>query len=990
MTTSRRGSRGREGNSGPKRGIGRAGGGAQRRLVTVLFCDLAGSAELASRIDPEDMRDVLHAYLNAFAAQIETAGGFIARYMGDGILAYFGYPLAREGDPARAVRAALAVAAAAGALVPPHGHRLSVRCGVATGLTVVGDLLGKGPAMERGVTGAAPNLAARLQAAAAPGETMICQRTAGLVTGLFDLKTVDGLTLKGFEPGGGAFRVVAAAGAGGPLAERLTLRRAPLAGRMAELEALRAAWRRACGGRIVFAPVTGEAGIGKSRLIYEFQHAIAADRHLWFEAAADPAQDGAAYAIARRLVRAPRGREETALTAERLGALLARAGLPADALPLLSGFLGLTREERELAGTGAEDRRRLLHRTLVNWLLEMSRTRPSVLVIEDLQWADPSSVEVLQALLGSREQAPLLVIGSARGPLGGLERLASAAPAIRLGRLADAAVGSIVRRLAGPDLAPAGLAALVRRSDGNPLFAEELAAHVAGGSAAVQSLPDTLTGLLTARLDATGPAASLARVASVLGPVFDAATLQRFARLPARLMREELAVLGRAELITTRGAQHAFRHALIHEAAYASLLKDDRRALHRRAAALMMRSGGSLDAAARHWREAGDLRRAADAYRSLARSYVADSAYGEAVRAYRAALDVVGTMPASVERDREEMDLSSALTNALQVTDGYSAPAVAQSAAHARALAERVGDSARLFNQIAAEWMAASSAADYALARELAARAMPVAAAAGGDEILGTAFMMQTTSAYRVGALAEGEAAFRAGARHFRAAAFVRRPGAVPQTLGNGAVNAWLLGHGGAARRRNARVIAHGDKAGTPFVRAFSWYMAAMTLVLMDEPAEAARLAGASMAISDAEGFPQFAATSRIVLGRALAMQGRRRAGIALIQSGLEGMKANRSQNGVTMYLTWLAQCHVEGRDKAAARSACDAALGANPAERFFRAETLRVRALAAPRRGDAASYLAAALELARSTGAGWVEARVLETMRQPGVSGRS
>ena len=967
---------GRGGTAQRRQGSRITTGSAQRRQVTVLFCDLVRSAELTERLDPEDMRDVLHAYLNAFAQQIETAGGFIARYMGDGIMAYFGYPLARDGDPARAVRAALAVCEAARALEPPHGHRLSVRCGVATGLTVIGDLVGKGAASERGAIGSALNLAARLQAVAEPGEAVICASTARFTDGIFTLSPIEGLELKGFAKPETAFAVSGSWGASAPLASRLAHRHSPLAGRAEELKRLVAAWRRSKSGRLVFVPVIGEAGIGKSRLIYELQRAIAPDRHQWFEAAADPSLDGAAYEIARRLILSSVG-SVNALTHERIESLLEHAGVRIEgALSLVADFLGVA-NDAAIGALSAEDRRRRLNLILVSWLLALAKETPAVVVIEDLQWADPSSLELLQALLATRAAAPLLVIGSSRAMLPWLARATPATQAIRLDRLPDAAIGSIVARVAGPDLADEGARALVRRSDGNPFFAEELAAHLVTVPLRTRALPETLIGLLTARLDATGTAATLARIASVLGPSFDPEVLRRLARLPARKVREELTVLERAELMMPRGDQHAFRHALIHEAAYASLLKDDRRSLHRRAATLVAKAGAPADVVARHWREAGDFRRAADAYRALGRKYVAESAHGEAARAYRAALDVLSEMPPSAARDVEEMELSSALTNALQITDGYSAPAAANAAAHARALAERLGDSGRLFNQVASEWMAASSAGDYARARELAARAMPLASAGGETETLGTAYMIQMTTAYRVGALSEGEAAYRAGLPHFRASSFLRRPGALPQTVGNAAVNAWLMGHAGAARQRNAQVIAHGTKAKTPYVRAFAYYMAAMTLVLMEDADEAARLASEAMTISDADGFPQFAATSRIVLGRARVMQGRRRAGLALMKDGLCRMAVNQSKNGQTMYLTWLAQSHLEARDLVAARAASETALGVNPSERFFRAETLRVHALCSATPAERATYLAEALALARAIGSGWAEARI-------------
>lgn len=374
----------------------------------------------------------------------------------------------------------------------------------------------------------------------------------------------------------------------------------------------------------------------------------------------------------------------------------------------------------------------------------------------------------------------------------------------------------------------------------------------------------------------------------------------------------------------------------------------------------------------------------------LGRRYVGARAYGEAAQAYRAGLEVLGELPNSPARDREDMELSSALANALQITDGYAAAAPSAAAARARALAERLGDGDRMFTQLSAEWMAASSSGDYALARELVARAMPLAEAGGVQETLGTAHMMQMTSAYRVGALVEGEAAFRAGEAYFRHPSFQRRPGAVPQTFGNGAFLAWLLGHEAAARKRIARVATLAVRAKQPYVRAFAGYMAALQYVLMDDAGRAAAFARDAVSLSDASGFPQFSAAGRAVLGRALAVSGKRQAGLALMTEGLDRMGVNGSSNGMTMYLTWLAQSYVEARNKPAARKVVARALTLNPSERFFRAETLRTgaEALPAESRAEAISELTEAIDLARAMKSVWQEKRARASLER--ISRRS
>ncbi len=965
--------------------------GAQRRQVTVLFCDLASSAELASRIDPEDMRDVLHAYLNAFAARIESAGGFIARYMGDGLMAYFGYPLTREGDPARAVRAALEVIDTARTLDPPHGHRLSVRCGIATGLAVIGDLVGKGAASERGVVGSAPNLAARLQAEATPGEVVIDAMTARLTGRQLITRELGPLTLKGFVAPEHAYAVNGVRSGGSHSSQRGAGDLPPMIGRAREAARLEAAWRRALAGKTTVVSVIGEPGLGKSRLIEEFRHALAAQSHNWFQAGGDPTLQGQAYGVASRIVRArlpANANDSPSLFARELE----RAGLPPDRAALLMRTLGgdIPPEDANSSPLDAEDRRRSLNTLLVDWTIARARRKPTVIAIEDLHWADPSSVEVLGEVIAARPDVPLLIVTTSRDDVSAVRRVSTALQYIRLQRLTDAEIALVATNAADRPMTETRLSSIVARAEGNPLFAEELTAHLGDDPRRTGAIPETLTGLLTARLDATGPAAGLARIAAALGREFNAALLARVARSSTHTVNAALEALTHAGLLTRDGEIYSFRHALIREAAYASLVKADRHTLHRRAAQMLSRSSSAPHLAiARHWREAGEMRRAVDAYRDTARSYTAESSHAEAAQAYRAALDILADLPPSQARDREEMDLLSALANALQITDGYAAPAPSEVAARARSLAERIGDSAKMFTQLSAAWMAASSAGDYRFARELVGRAMPLAQAVGTPETLGTAYMMQMTTAYRVGALAEGEAAFRSGASVFRNPAFTRRPGAVPQVFGNAAVNAWLIGLASPARQRTARVLSHRVRDATPYARAFSGYMAAMQLVLMEDAEGAADLARDAMIVSDTEGFPQFSATSRIVLGRALVMSGQRRKGIDLMTDGLARMEANGSRNGMTMYLTWLAQSHLEGRGKEIARVLCEKALTLNPSERFYRPETLRISGLAHNARSaaDARRMLRDAVDMAEAIGSPWQSERAraaLVTIRRP------
>lgn len=977
---------------------GRRGGvslDAQRRRLTVMFCDLVGSTELSTRLDEEEMHELIGAFLKVCADSIEEAGGFVARYMGDGVLAYFGYPQAHEDDPERAIQAALAINERAAAIPTRHGQPLVARAGIATGMVVVGDLIGEGAAQERSVVGETPNLAARLQGTAAPGSVVVSNATREGAAATFDFRDLGPVSLKGLVLREPVWEVTGARAAARRFGSGRTADPGRLVGRDAELETVLGHWaaRADGGGRIV--GLVGEPGIGKSRLLHEAQRRIALQPHVWLEGGGAQVFRNTPFYAVSQMIRRRLMRGGTASLA-RLEQTLAAAGVTdPQALALVADLIGVaTPTGYAPLALGPEQRRERLIATLADWLLETARRFPTVMTVEDLHWADPSTLELLDVLAARAAEAPFLLLYTAR------DEMAPPWPdhprhhRIDLPRLGAEAVRQLVSGVGGEALTDEAAAAVAERAGGVPLFAEELARLIVErkGEGDAREIPATLSDLLTARLDQLGPFKDVAQIASILGGEFQLGLLGAVCGLTGAELDAALSALNASEVIVRREGREeatcAFRHALIRDAAYGALLKTQRRTLHRRAARTIEAQFPGLaerqpEVLAQHWTGAEEWDRAVGAWQAAGRTAGARRAFAEAGTAYQQAIATLGELPATVLRDDRELELQSALAGVLQITRGYSAPEAMAATDRARALAEQGGDLEKQFAHLAGMWMAASSGGDYETAGRVAEQLQPLAGALGALDDLGAARMILMTSRYRVGDFIGAEEAFTGGLEGFLSPGFRRRPGASPQTFGNGAVVAWLLGDNDEAHRRIETALAFSKEGGNPYEAAFGLYMAAMQAVMMWEYEKAETLAAESVALSDELGFPQFAATSRVVLGRAQAELGRPQEGLASIRQGLEGMGGTRSRAGVSMYTTWLAETLALAGDLDGALATVEEALTANPQERFWRPESLRLRAefrLAAGDLDGARNDALQAVALAKDMDARTFHARALET----------
>ncbi len=636
----------------------------ERRQLTVLFCDLVGSTPLAAALDPEDMRQLMAAYQRCCAEVVGALDGHVAKYLGDGVLAFFGYPQAQEGDAERAVRAGLQLIEAVAALPPPAGLgpelRLEARIGVATGLVVVGDLIGAGAAKEEAVVGETPNLAARLQALAEPGSLLISARTRRLIGDLFECVDLGEQPLKGFAQPVPVSRVLAVR-----RVDRFAALRAgaltPLVGREQEILLLGERWREAAAGEGQVVVLAGEPGIGKSRIVMALQEQLAAQPHTLLRFQCLPYyRNSPLQPVIDELERATaihRDDDSAAKLdklARHLAPLEAAAAAGAALLPLLAGLLSIPTGERAPAVALSPQRRKAKTLAALDARLRgLAAQAPALIVFEDVHWIDPTSRELLEQLVDAAHLLPALVVITQRPAELPLRFNQANLTALGLSRLSRRQGSLMIERMtAGRPLPDELVERIVERADGVPLFIEELTKSVleqvaerdgraaAGAAAGGFPIPESLQDSLTARLDRLGRAKEVAQIAAVIGREFSYELLAAVAPLAEAELRAALARLVETELVFCRGeppdALYTFKHALVQETAYHAVLRERREELHARIARTLAADFPEVlesrpELIAYHCTEAGLDEEAVEFWREAGERAISRSAAPEAV-----------------------------------------------------------------------------------------------------------------------------------------------------------------------------------------------------------------------------------------------------------------------------------------------------------------------------------------------------------------------
>ncbi|MBV8334811.1 MAG: AAA family ATPase, partial [Alphaproteobacteria bacterium] len=682
---------------------------AERRQLTVMFCDLVGSTPLSARLDPEDLRGIIGAYHRCVTEIVESFGGFVARYMGDGVLAYFGYPQAHEDDPERATRCGLALVDRVSQL--DQAEDLRARVGIATGLVVVG-----GEVVEHDVAGDTPNLAARLQALAEPNAVVIAASTRRLTGELFEYRDLGEIELKGIAGAVLAWQVLHPSAVASRFEALHGSALTPLIGREEELELLRHRWRQAEEGEGRVVLLVGEAGIGKSRLTRALLEGLAGEPHLRLRYfCSQHHRDSALFPVISHIEHAAGFvRDDTAeQKLAKLDAVLARAAPTTEAIDLIADLLSLPAPHPQ-PELGPQQRKEAMLAALLAQLDGLAREQPVLMLFEDLHWIDPTSLELLTAIVNRVQRLPVLLLATARPEFTPPWPSRAHVTVLSLTRLSRHDCVALVDQItAGKVLPDEVLEQILARTDGVALFIEELTKTVIESGMLIDrgdrytmagrlpslAIPTTLHDSLTARLDRLAPVKEVAQIAACIGRDFDYDLLAAASGMPEDGLRTALEALRHAELVIARGLadeRYTFKHALVRDAAYAGLLRSRRVQLHAAIAGAIERSFAHVveaepETLAHHLTEAGLHEKAAGYWLRAGKIAVGRYANIEAIAHLRRGIEALSSFADSASKDRLELDLQFALGPCLLATEGPRSAATAATVTRARELCERLG-----------------------------------------------------------------------------------------------------------------------------------------------------------------------------------------------------------------------------------------------------------------------------------------------------------
>jgi TOMM system kinase/cyclase fusion protein len=993
---------------------------AERRQLTVLFCDLVDSTSLARQLDPEDYRDVVRAYQATCGTVIQRFDGTIAQYLGDGLLVYFGYPQAHEDDAQRAVRAGLEILDALTPLkerlAADKGIRLAVRLGIHTGLVVVG-AVGASGRQEQLALGDTPNIAARLQGLAEPDSVVVSEATYRLVQGYVTSQDLGPQSLKGAETPVPAYRVLGTSGAQSRLDVISLHGPTPLVGREVVMTLLRERWAQAQDGLGQVVLLSGEAGIGKSRLVLAVKEQVADEPHTRWECRCSPYFQGSAlYPLIELAQRALQfGRDEAPEAKfQKLEAALEHYGLAQpETLALWAALLSVPLAEvyPPLTLTPQRQKQKTLE-AIVALLRALAAEQPVLFIVEDLHWVDPSTLEFLALLLDQGPMARLLTVLTCRPEFHAPWGFRAHLTPLVLNRLPRLQVPQLIERVTGGKaLPPEVVEQIVAKTDGVPLFVEELTKMVLEsgllregeeryeltGPLPPLAIPATLHDSLMARLDRLAAVKDVAQLGATIGRTFTYELLQAVSPLGEAVLQHGLRQLVEAELVYQRGvppqATYTFKHALIQDAAYQSLLRSTRQQYHRCLAQVLAERFPETvktqpELLAQHYTEAGLSAQAIPYWQQAGQHASERSAHVEALAHLTRGLEVLNTLPDTPARTQQELVLQTTLGPVLLATKGYAAPEVGQVYARAQELCQQVGETPQIFPTLFGLFYFHLIRGELHPARELAEQLLRMAQHLQDQTFLLLAHQALAGALCHLGELTlcrthleQGMALYDARQHHALAFRYGLDPGVF--FLSYAARPLWLLGFPDQARTSIREALTLARRLAHPFSLAYTLHWAGITHQLCREAPATQEQAEVSMAFSREQGFAIWVPGGTILRGWALARQGQMEEGIAQMRQGMTAWQATGTEVDRLYYQALLADIYGQaGQAKAGLHVLAEALTVVDAIEeRYYEAELYRLQgelllARATEHDTEAETYFRRALDIARRQQAKSLELR--------------
>ena len=982
---------------------------AERRQLTVLFCDLVGSTALSVRLDPEDMREVVRAYQDCCARVIASYDGLVAKYMGDGVLAYFGFPRAHEDDAERAVRAGLELADAVAQLKTRAPEPLLARIGVATGVVVVGDLVGEGSSQERAVVGDTPNLAARLQARAGAGGVLISDLTRRLIGDAFEVNSLGPQEMKGFDAPVGAWAVLREARAESRFEATRSGRMTEFVGREPEVALLVERWRDASAGEGKVALLSGEPGIGKSRILAQLRERIADEPHVTVRYQCSPHHmNDAFYPILNQIWRAAEfvDEEPSAARLDKLEALARRSRLePRDVVPFVASLNAIPFEDRygRLEMTLVEQKERLMTALLA--LFEgLTGASPVLALLEDAHWIDPSSLELFSRLIARASRLRALLIVTFRPDFVAPWLGPGHVHALTLSRLGRRHAHALIDQVAGGKSLPVEVInEIVAKTDGVPLFIEELTktvlesgllreekgSYVLASSLTPLAIPSTLQDSLMARLDRLAPVKEVAQLGAAIGREFAYSLLEAVSPIRGELLQQALTQLMAAGLVFGHGtppdATYTFKHALVQDTAYATLLKSRKQRLHQQIAETLRdlfpeRAEREPGVVALHFTRAGLDEAAIGWWERAGERAVRRFANREAIESYVSGLKMIFNLPAGEARDRRELAFRLALGPALLADRGYASEEVERNSVATSRLAEALQDAEAAFTSARGLWHYHYDRSELDRALTLAARLVALASHDVGGEKKSLALRAVGSTLMNKAEFARAIDVFERCIAESAAAplgASLARHGEEPLivSLQYKGLSLTVRGFPEAGLAAALEALSLAQRLNYPLMETFASNILANVLILRRDYASCVSLVRAQIEFCARHNLSFWSAAHEILHGAATACGGDP-TGLTEVEAGIRTWRQTGAELHVPTWSTYLADGALRvGALDVAERALTDGADAcAKHGENFALAELRRLVGLLVRQRNrpsEARRALEEAVDIARRQGAG-------------------